>query len=59
MRRGVILSGWSVKIPEVRHVVAEVLGMTPEYRGNLIAEGAAAKARELQKDSQREKLPDT
>ncbi|MBQ9434288.1 MAG: hypothetical protein IJU26_08745 [Synergistaceae bacterium] len=48
-----------MKIPEVRHVVAEVLGMTPEYRGNLIAEGAAAKARELQKDSQREKLPDT
>jgi len=59
---GVILTGGSVNIPEVRRVVAEVVGMTPEYRGNLIAEGAAAKARELQKDSQRAKtagIPDT
>ncbi len=52
---GLILTGGSVKIPEVWRVVAEAAGMTPEYRGNLIAEGAAAKARELQKDSQRAK----
>ncbi len=56
---GVILTGGSVKIPEVRRVFAEVLGMTPEYRENLIAEGAAVRARELQKDSQRAKIPDT
>ena len=56
---GVVLTGGSVKIPEVRRVIAEVLGMTPEYRGNLVAEGAAARARELQKDSKRAKIPDT
>lgn len=54
---GLILTGGSVKIPEVRRVIAEVLGMTPEYRENLIAEGAAAKAREIQKVSAR-KLTD-
>ncbi|MBQ7219788.1 MAG: hypothetical protein IJS28_02295 [Synergistaceae bacterium] len=56
---GVIITGGSVKIPEVRKVIAEVLGMMPEYRGNLIAEGAAARARELQKDNVRAKRPDT
>ena len=56
---GVILTGGSVKIPEVRKVIAEVLGMTPEYRGNLIVEGAAARARELQKNSERAKTAGT
>ena len=55
---GLILTGGSVKIPEVVRVFSEVAGMTPEYRGNLIAEGAAAKAREIQKVSAR-KLTDT
>ena len=50
---GLILTGGSVKIPEVVRVFSEVAGMTPEYRGNLIAEGAAAKAREIQKVSAR------
>ena len=59
---GVILTGNSVKIPEVRRVIAEVTGMTPEYMGNLVAEGAALRAMELQKDSARAKtagIPDT
>ena len=59
---GVILTGGSVKISEVRKVIAEVLGMTPEYRGNLIVEGAALKAMEIQKNSKRAKtagIPDT
>ncbi len=50
---GLILTGGSMKIPEVWRVFGEVAGMTPEYRGNLIVEGAAAKAREIQKDSVR------
>ena len=48
---GLILTGGSVKIPEVMRVFSDVAGITPEYRVNLIAEGAAAKAREIQKDS--------
>ena len=48
---GVILTGGSVKILEVWKVLAEVSGFTPEYRGNLIVEGAAMRARELQKGS--------
>ena len=55
----VILTGGSVKIPEVRKVIAGVLGITPEYRGNLIAEGAAARAREIQRDNVKAKRPDT
>ena len=55
---GVILTGGSVKIPEVRRVIADVLGIMPEYRGNLVAEGAAARARELQRDNVRAKRPD-
>ena len=50
---GLILTGGSVKIPEVVRVFSEVVGVIPEYRMNLIAEGAAAKAREIQKDSAR------
>ena len=56
---GVILTGGSVKIPEVRRVIADVVGVTPEYRGNLVAEGAAAKARELQRENAQAKRPDT
>ena len=56
---GLILTGGSVKIPEVWRVIAEVSGMTPEYRGSLIAEGAAARARELQRVSRAAKSPDT
>ena len=48
---GVILTGGSIKIPEVRRVLSELTGITTEYRENLIAEGAAARARELQKGS--------
>ena len=48
---GVILTGGSVKTPEVWKVLAEVSGITPEYRGNLMVEGAALRARELQKGS--------
>ena len=55
---GVILTGGSIKIPEVRRVISDVLGISPEYRGNLIAEGAAVKARELQRDNARAKRPD-
>ena len=40
-----------MKIPEVWKVLAEVTGIEPEYRGNLIVEGAALRARELQKGS--------
>ncbi|MBQ7216518.1 MAG: hypothetical protein IJS39_11120 [Synergistaceae bacterium] len=58
---GLILTGGSMKIPEVWRVFGEVAGLNPEYRGNLIAEGAAAKAREIQKDSARKLTakPDT
>ena len=56
---GLILTGGSVKIPEVWRVIAEVSGMTPEYRGSLIAEGAAARARELQRVNRAAKSPDT
>ena len=51
-----------MKIPEVRKVIAEVLDMTPEYRGNLIVEGAALRAMELQRNTERAKtagIPDT
>ena len=48
---GVILTGGSVKTPEVWNVLAQAAGITPEYRGNLFVEGAALKARELQKGS--------
>ena len=55
----VILTGGNVKIPEVRRVIADVIGMTPERRLNLIADGAAKKARELQRNNVQRKKPDT
>ena len=56
---GVVLTGGSVKIPEVRRVFSEVLNLTPEYRISLIAEGAAAKVRELQRENVQAKKPDS
>ena len=47
----VIITGGSVKMPFVREILADVLGFVPEYRGNVIAEGAALRARDLQKGS--------
>lgn len=55
----IILTGGSIKIPEVWHVISSVLGTTPEYRGNIIAEGTAAKAREVQRSTRKNKKPDT
>ena len=55
---GVIITGGSVKVPEVREVIAGVLGMMPEYRGNLVAEGAAARAMEKQKMNVKARKPD-
>ncbi len=55
----VILTGGSIKIPEVWRVLSELTGITTEYRENLIAEGAAARARELQKGSRHSKSGNT
>lgn len=55
----IILTGGSIKIPEVWHVISAVLGTKPEYRGNIIAEGAASKARDIQRSTRKNKKPDT
>ena len=55
----VIVTGGSVKIPCVMKVLADVLGSVPEYRGNVIAEGASFRARELQKGGRRKQKTDT
>lgn len=50
----VILTGGSIKIPEVWKTLAEVCSAGPEYRGNVIAEGASLLARTIQKEGDRE-----
>lgn len=55
----VIVTGGSVKIPCVMRTLAEVLGFLPEYRGNVIAEGAAFRAREQQKGGRQTQKADT
>ena len=47
----VILTGGNVKSPAVWRVIEEALSVKPEYRGNIAAEGAASRARTLQKGS--------
>ena len=47
----VILTGGNVKSPSVWRVIEATLRAKPEYRGNIVAEGAASMARTLQKGS--------
>lgn len=47
----VVLTGGNVKSPNVWRVIEETLMVKPEYRGNVVAEGAANRAREVQKVS--------
>ena len=51
----IILTGGSIKIPEIFRVISELIDIKPEYRGNIIAEGASFKAKEIQKTSINEK----
>lgn len=55
----IILTGGGIKIPCVWNVLAESVRVKPEYRGNLIAEGAAFRAKVLRKGSRQTKKEDT
>ena len=54
----IILTGGCVKIPCVWTTLAGTLSITPEYRGNLVAEGAAFRAKALQKGTRQSKKAD-
>lgn len=55
----IILTGGCVKIPCVRTTLASALNTKPEYRGNLVAEGAAFRAKALQKGTRQSQKSDT
>ena len=54
----IILTGGCVKIPCVWTTLAEAMSTKPEYRGNLVAEGAAFRARALQKGTRQSQKSD-
>ena len=54
----VILTGGCIKIPCVWTTLADALSLRPEYRGNLAAEGAAFRAKALQKGTRQSQKSD-